>query len=266
MARRVSSISVEAEVKVGELDAWFRSLLDPDALSGVDDSLNGMQVARAGAEVTKAAFAVDASLEAIRRAAQGGAQLLFVHHGLFWGKAVRIEGFMRERVKFLLDSDLALWACHLPLDRHPEVGNNAVLADMLGLVDREPFGAYHGAKLGFSGRFPQAVDLATAIARINPDGSPAACVIPSGPTAMRTAAVISGGGAFEVNQAIAAGIDLYVTGEASHAVYGAVIESRTTFVAAGHYRTEVHGVKAVAARLARETGLETFFVDLPTGL
>lgn len=253
-------------MKTQDLDTWFRSLLDPDALSGIDDSLNGMQVARAGAEVRRVAFAVDASLEAIRRAAQGGAQLLFVHHGLFWGKAVRIEGFMRDRVKLLLDSDLALWACHLPLDRHPEVGNNAVLANMLGLVDREPFGAYHGVKLGFSGRFAQPIDLQTALSRINPDGSPATCVIPAGPEAIRTAAVVSGGAAFEVNEAIARGIDLYITGEASHSVYAAVVESRTSFVAAGHYRTEVHGVKAVAKKLERETGLETFFVDLPTGL
>jgi dinuclear metal center YbgI/SA1388 family protein len=249
-----------------ELDSWFRTLLDPDALAGVDDSLNGMQVSRAGAEVSRVAFAVDASLEAIRRAAQGGAQLLFVHHGLFWGKAVRIEGFMRERIKLLLDSDLALWACHLPLDRHPEVGNNAVLADMLGLVDREPFGAYHGVQLGFSGRFARPIDLQTALARINPDGSPAACVIPAGPAAIETAAVVSGGAAFEVNEAIARGIDLYITGEASHSIYAAVVESRTSFVAAGHYRTEVHGVKAVATRLEREMGLETFFVELPTGL
>ena len=253
-------------MRTTELDAWFRSLLDPDALSGVDDSLNGMQVGRSGEEVESVAFAVDASLETIRRAAEGGAQLLFVHHGLFWGKAVRIEGFMRERVKLLLDADLALWACHLPLDKHPEVGNNAVLADMLGLVDREPFGAYHGVMLGFRGRFPEAVDLATALARIDPDGNQARSVIPAGPDTIRTAAVVSGGAPFEVHQAIDAGIDLYVTGEPSHSIYATVVENSTTFVAAGHYRTETHGVKAVAARLARETGLRTMFVDVPTGL
>jgi len=250
-----------------DLDAWFRALLDPDALASVDDSLNGLQVARSGAEVDRVAFAVDASSETIRRAAEAGAQLLFVHHGLFWGRAARIAGFMRDRIKLLFDADLALWACHLPLDRHPEVGNNAVLADMLGLVDREPFGDYKGGvKLGYRGRFSESVDLATAIARVSPDGSAAICVIPAGPVVLKTAAVISGGAAREVAEAIALGIDLYVTGETSHSIYGAVVESHTSFVAAGHYRTEVHGVKAVAARLGRETGVETIFVDVPTGL
>ncbi|HUX38298.1 MAG TPA: Nif3-like dinuclear metal center hexameric protein [Rectinemataceae bacterium] len=253
-------------MKLSLLDAWFRDLLDPDALAGVDDSLNGLQVSRSGAELDRVAFAVDASLESIRRAAEAGAQLLFVHHGLFWGKPLRIEGFLRERIKLLLDADLALWACHLPLDRHPVVGNNAVLADMLGLVDREPFGLYHGVKLGFKGRFPEPIDLAEARRRVLPDGSPALALIPAGPASIGSAAVISGGAAFEVNEAIKEGLDLYVTGEASHSIYAAVVESSTSFLAAGHYGTEVHGVKAVAARLGRETGLETLFLDLPTGL
>ncbi len=253
-------------MKLSQLDAWFRDLLDPEALVGVDDSLNGLQVSRSGAEVARVAFAVDASLESIRRAAEAGAQLLFVHHGLFWGKPLRLEGFLRARIKLLLDADLALWACHLPLDRHPEVGNNAVLADMLGLVDREPFGLYHGVQLGFKGRLPEAIDLAEARKRILPDGSPALALIPAGPASIRSAAVVSGGAAFEVNEAIREGLDLYVTGEASHSIYAAVTESATSFLAAGHYATEVHGVKAVAARLGRETELETLFLDLPTGL
>lgn len=253
-------------MKLQDLDHWFRELLDPDALASVDDSLNGIQVGRSGGDISKVAFAVDASLETIRRAAEAGAQVLFVHHGLFWGKPVRIEGFMRDRIKLLLDADLALWACHLPLDRHPEVGNNAVLAGLLGLSDREAFGAYHGVKIGYRGSFPQPVSLEEVIARILPDLSRPGCIIASGPAALRTAAVVSGGAAFEVGQAIAAGIDLYVTGEPSHSVYGMVVESRTTFLSAGHYATEVHGPKAVAALLSSQTALGTVFIDVPTGL
>jgi len=249
-----------------ELDAWLTALLDPASLASIDDSLNGIQVARSEGEVTRVAFAVDASLETIRRAAEAGAQVLVVHHGLFWGGAARMDGALRARVKLLLDSDLALWACHLPLDRHPEVGNNAVLASMLGLVDLEPFGVYHGVALGLKGRFAEPITLEAAIARVLPDGSAPNCLIPAGPALVKTAGLASGGAALEAFQAINQGLDLYLTGETSHSIYSAIVESRTTFVAAGHYRTEVHGVKAVAARLSRETGLETLFIDLPTGL
>ncbi|MEI6876323.1 MAG: Nif3-like dinuclear metal center hexameric protein, partial [Spirochaetota bacterium] len=113
-------------MKLSDFDAWARTLLDIDSLAGVDDSLNGVQVGRSDGDIERVAFAVDASFETIRRAAELGAQLLFVHHGLFWGKPLRVEGFLRDRIKLLLDSDIALYACHLPLDRHPEVGNNAV--------------------------------------------------------------------------------------------------------------------------------------------
>ena len=249
-----------------DFDEWARALLDPDSLASVDDSLNGIQVSRPEGELERVAFAVDASLETMRRAVEAGARLLFVHHGIFWGKPLRVEGFHRERLKLLLDSDLALYASHLPLDRHPVVGNNAVLAGLLGLEDLEPFGSYHGVKIGWKGAFPRPLKLEEAVARILPDGTPPNCVLPCGPETIRTAAVVSGGAAFEVSQAIDEGVDLYVTGEASHSIYGAAVEGRINFVAAGHYRTEVHGVRAVAERLERETGLSTVFVDLPTGL
>ncbi|HRY73993.1 MAG TPA: Nif3-like dinuclear metal center hexameric protein [Spirochaetia bacterium] len=251
---------------LGDFDRWCRSLLEIDALASIDDSLNGIQVERSPGSLSRVAFAVDACAETIRRAAEAGCEVLFVHHGLFWGKPERVEGSLRSRLKLLFDADLALYACHLPLDKHPEVGNNAILARLLGLEKLEPFGLYHGVKLGFRGVFPEPIRLDEALRRVLPDGSRPRTLVPSGPDPVRTAAVVSGGAPFELLEAIREGVDLFVTGEPSHSIYHSALESRTSFLAAGHYATEVHGVRAVAERLALETGLETRFIDSPTGL
>jgi dinuclear metal center YbgI/SA1388 family protein len=253
-------------MKLRDFDLWCRSFLEIDALSSVDDSLNGIQVSRSEGEIGRVAFAVDASAESIRRSAEAGAQLLFVHHGLFWGKPSRIEGALRSRLKLLLDADLGLYACHLPLDKQSELGNNAVLARLLGLGEIEPFGLYHGQKIGCKGRYAEALPLDAILARLGPAASSPRCIIPAGKTAISTVAVVSGGGAFEAFQAISEGVDLYITGEPSHSVYNDVVEAALNFVALGHYATETFGVKAVAERLALEKGLETRFIDLPTGL
>jgi len=250
---------------LSEFDVWCRSLLEIEALASLDDSLNGVQVGRSGGRIEQVAFAVDACAESFRRAAEAGAQVLFVHHGLFWGKSLRIEGPLRARLKLLLDADLALYACHLPLDKHPEVGNNAVLARLLGLVDLEPFGEYHGLRLGFAGNLETPISLDEALRRVLPDGSRPRVLLPGSGGPIRRVAVVSGGAAFESLQAIGKGIDLFVTGESSHSVYHQLVEGGLAFLAAGHYATETWGVKAVAERLARETGIRTTFLDLPTG-
>ncbi|MGO8692746.1 MAG: Nif3-like dinuclear metal center hexameric protein [Rectinemataceae bacterium] len=249
-----------------DLDIWFRSLLAIEGFARADDSLNGIQVGRKDGQIDHVAFAVDACAETIRRAAQAGARLLFVHHGFFWGTNLRIEGALLERMRLLLEADMALYACHLPLDAHPELGNNAVLARMLGLSAIEPFGEHRGVRLGFSGTLEAPIDFAEAVKRVLPDGSPPRSTIPGRGGTIRRAAVVSGAAPFEVLQAIESGMDLYVTGEPSHSVYHAVVESGINFIAAGHYATEVWGVRAVAERLARDTGIRCTFVDLPTGL
>jgi dinuclear metal center YbgI/SA1388 family protein len=251
---------------IQEFDRWAGALLDIATFRKVDDSLNGLQVGRSGGAVRKLAFAVDASLETIRRARESGAQVLFVHHGLFWGKPVPVTGNLHARLSELLAADMALYACHLPLDAHAQLGNNAVLARMLGLKDIQPFGEYHGIKLGFKGIIDPAVDLAGAIRRILPAGDQARTVLPFGPESIGRVAVVSGGAPFELLQAATEGLDLYITGEPSHSIYHEAAESRINFVAAGHYATEVHGVKAMAEHVARELGLETFLVEQPTGL
>jgi dinuclear metal center YbgI/SA1388 family protein len=249
-----------------EFDLWCRSFLAMDELARIDDSLNGVQVSRSGGPIEIAAFAVDACAESIRRAAAAGAQLLFVHHGLFWGRGARVEGPLLERMRLLLGADLALYACHLPLDKHPEVGNNAVLARLIGLEGTRPFGEYHGVEIGLRGVLDPRLGLDEIAHRVLPDGSRPRTLIPGASPDVGSVAVVSGGAAMEALQALGSGIDLYVTGEPSHSVYHAVIEGGMAFLAAGHYATEVWGVRAVAERLSRETGIKTVFIDLPTGL
>jgi dinuclear metal center YbgI/SA1388 family protein len=249
-----------------DFDLWCRSLLEIEALTSIDDSLNGVQVGRSGTPLELVAFAVDACAESIRRAAAAGAQALFVHHGLFWGRASRVEGGLLRRMRLLLDADMALYACHLPLDKQPELGNNACLARLLGLKDLRPFGSYHGVEIGFRGSLDPALSLDEVVQRVLPDLSRPKTLIPGSKNEVSSVAVVSGGAAMEGFQALEAGIDLYVTGESSHSVYHAVVEGGMAFLAAGHYATEVWGVKAVAERLARETGIKTLFIDLPTGL
>jgi len=253
-------------MNLAELDAWCRSFLEIETFRKIDDSLNGIQVGRREGTVTRVAFAVDACAETIRRAAEEKARILFVHHGLFWGSPARIQGALLERVRALLDRDMALYACHLPLDAHPEYGNNAVLTRMLGLSQVRPFGVCKGIALGFRGSLDPPVSLEESVRRILPDGGKPRTVLPFGPGLIRSAAVVSGGAPHELFEAVEDGVDLYVTGEPSHSVYHAAQEAGINFVAAGHYATEVWGVRAVAEKLARETGVETVFLEVPTGL
>lgn len=249
-----------------DLDVYFRGVLDIDGYAPVDVSLNGLQVDNDGTEVRKIAFAVDACLETFDRAVLSGAGLLFVHHGLFWGKPTALTGVHRRRIARLVESNLALYAVHLPLDQHPEVGNNAGLAELLGIVDLEPFGVYAGRKIGYKGKLAQPLTVEEAAERIAFVGRPPSGVYPFGPALNATCAVVSGGAASEATQALDEGVDLFVTGEMSHSVYHHALEGKLNMIAGGHYSTEVWGVKRVMARLAVETGVEVEFIDAPTGL
>jgi dinuclear metal center YbgI/SA1388 family protein len=248
------------------LDRYFRGHLDIEGFAGVDVSLNGLQVDNDGADIRKVAFATDACLETFERAAAIGAGLLFVHHGLFWGKPLALTGVHRQRLAFLLAKNLALYAVHLPLDQHPELGNNAALAALLGLQSLEPFGLYHGKKIGYKGSFAEPISVEEAAKRIGFMDRPPAAVLPFGPRLNKTCAVISGGASNEALQAIDEGIDLYVTGEASHEIYHQALEGKLNLIAGGHYSTEVWGARRMMERLAHDTDVEVEFIDAPTGL
>jgi dinuclear metal center YbgI/SA1388 family protein len=165
-----------------------------------------------------------------------------------------------------LDHNIALYAVHLPLDQHPQVGNNAALAALLGIGEPVPFGLYHGRKIGYKGILAQPLSVEEAVKRISFMNRPPLGVYPFGPRESRTAAVVSGVAAEEALDALEEGIDLYVTGEASHAVYHAALEGQLNMIAGGHYSTEVWGVRRVMERCAAELSIETEFIDVPTGL
>lgn len=252
-------------MKLKELDSYFRSFLSIDDLEGTDVSLNGVQVENS-ADITCIAFAVDACMEVFRRAKEAGAQMVFVHHGLFWGHEHCITGSHYQRVKFLLDNNIALYAAHLPLDIHPELGNNAALAAAAGLTDLKPFGLFRGVKVGFKGTFPEPVTTEQVLSRLGYDSAELLACLSFGKAENLTGAVITGGGEHDVTDAIDEDVDLYITGDAAHSVYHTCLENKINMISAGHYRTEVYGVQNVAKKVSDELNLKTLFIDVPTGL
>jgi len=253
-------------MRLEDLDRRLRQLLCLDSLASADAAMNGLQVANSRGEVRRVAFAVDACLETIQRAASWQADLLFVHHGLFWGRPLAVTGGHYRRLRALLTADLALYAVHLPLDMHPEGGNNASLARLRGLTDLEIFGEYHGVKIGLKGRLPAPRTLEQVQELCCAAGGKPLQVLPFGPETVSRVGIVSGGAADEALQAIEEGLELFLTGDASHTVYHHCLEAGINVIFAGHYQTEVWGVKALAERLSGEEGLQTCFLDVPTGL
>jgi len=249
-----------------KLDSFFKGILDIEGFASIDDSLNGIQVDNDGGVVRKIAFGVDASMETFEQAAAVGAGMLFVHHGLFWGHPAAVTGNLRRRIKFLLDRNISLYAVHLPLDHQPKLGNNAVLAQLLGLENIEPFGLYHGRKIGYKGTFPKPVTVDEAVKKINFMGRPPLGVYPFGKKENLCAAVVSGGAAVNAWEAIKEGVDLFVTGDNSHNVYHDCLEAKLNMIAGGHYSTEVWGVQAVMRHTTAELAIDVEFLDIPTGL
>jgi len=249
-----------------KLDDFFRGLLDIEGFKSADSSLNGLQVDNDGSEIGKVAFAVDACLEVFKRAAEAGAGMVFVHHGLFWGIPLSLERNHRERIKFLLDHNLALYGVHLPLDQHPKLGNCAGLAELLGIKEIEPFGSYAGHKVGYKGTLSPALTIDEAVKKISFMDRPPLGVFPFGKKENQSCGVISGGAAMEAFQAIEEGLDLYVTGEHSHSIYHHALECRLNVIAGGHYSTEVWGVRRMMRECVDQLGIDTEFIDVPTGL
>lgn len=251
-----------------QLDDYFRSFLNMEHYRG-DPSLNGIQVENSqpeGKEIRKVAFAVDACQETISRAAAVGADLLFVHHGFFWGQCQTITGAHYQRIRQLLEKDMALYACHIPLDANELVGNNYGLARRLELQDLRPFGDWHGMTIGVGGTFLAPATLDSLVQRLFPGGERPLHLLPFGKKEISTVAIVSGGAARELSQAIEQGYDAFVTGEIGHEQYHQAMEAGINVVAGGHYQTETVGVSLVMEKLARETGIDIVFIQVPTGL
>ncbi|HEX2080014.1 MAG TPA: Nif3-like dinuclear metal center hexameric protein [Longimicrobium sp.] len=242
------------------LDTWLRVREVPD----YPNALNGLQVDSGRAGVRRIAVAVDAVQHTVDAAVRAGADLLLVHHGLFWDGNQPVTGRRYRRLKALLDADLAVYSAHLPLDVHPEVGNNALLARELGVEIRGSFGEFKGYPLGVWGEIE--IRREALCARLDALLGGRVKMVPGGPERVRTVGVITGGAGGEVAGAARQGLDAYVSGEGAHHNFFDAEEGGVNLLLGGHYATETFGVRAVGRHLEEKFGLEWTFIDHPTGL
>jgi dinuclear metal center YbgI/SA1388 family protein len=245
-----------------EILAELDRLLEPQRFE--DYCVNGLQVP--GAEhVSTIATGVSANAELFELAARERAELLLVHHGLFWGPGVRaIDALLARRLRLLFDAGIALAAYHLPLDAHPRLGNNALLAHALGAGELVPFALSHGQPVGFVATLPDdGIDVQELIARVGEVTAREPLVFDAGPERVKRVAIVSGAGADYLLDAAAAGADALITGEIAERSMAIAREAGVHLIAAGHYATETLGVKRLGEHLGERFGLRHVFLDVP---
>jgi len=246
----------------------FDETLDTAAYADLDASANGLQVGPGNAAVDHVAFAVDAAEVTIEATAEAGADLLVAHHGISWGGIEHVTGREYQLVRSLVEADIALYVSHLPLDGHQELGNAARLADTLELQDRESFGELGPEYIGQRGTATDpytAHELRGLLDGTLDNGGQAVQVLEFGPETIEDVAIVTGSGTDWLDEAIDAGADALVTGEGKQQAYHRAREAGIHVFLAGHYATETGGVRALQSR-AEEWGLDTTFVEHPTGL
>ena len=248
--------------KRDEITAFCDELLD--VASFEDYGPNGLQVPGAS-EVTKVATGVSANLELLRAAIDSGAQLVLTHHGLLWGEELSALSVpMAARLQALLCADASLAAYHLPLDAHPEIGNNALLRDALGLEpDVRPFGQAKGSAVGVIGRAKEPIELDELRRRLGEAVGQEPLAFASGPERISTVGIVTGGGSFAIHETGQLGLDALVTGEPSEPVMGEAREYAVHFLAGGHYATETFGIRRLGELVADRFYVEHEFIDVP---
>lgn len=247
-----------------ELVAYLDAQLEIETFA--DYGPQGLQV-EGRERVERIVATVDAGLPCVEAAIEGGADLLLVHHGIFWGPARRLAGGYGRLVRRLVQSEINLYAAHLALDAHPEWGNNAEICRILGLEVDSWWGQAKGRPIGALGRLSEdPIDIRQLVERLEAAIGPSALVQPHGPERIERVAVMSGGGAGYVAEAAALGCQAYITGETSQSHFYEAQAAGIHVVYAGHYASETVGVKALGKHLALRFGLDFAFVDLPTGI
>ncbi len=227
-------------------------------------AMNGLQVENSGS-VNKVALAVDGSQQTLEAAVAAGADLLILHHGLFWCGLRPLTGWWKRKVETCLQGNLAVYSAHLPLDMHPTLGNNACIARELGLQDVEPELDYHGTLIGLSGFYPGTVgELRQRYSSIT--GAEITGVMHDETAPAGRIVLCSGGGGEEIYQVQAKGYSTYLTGEENHWVSNAARDMGINILFAGHYATETFGVRALGKLLEDSFGLPCIFIDHPTGM
>ena len=225
-----------------------------------DASNNGLQVEGKN-EVERVAFAVDACMESFRGATMANADMLVVHHGLIWGGIGYIRGIVKKRIEFLLSKNLSLYAAHLPLDAHREVGNNAMILRKIGAEPQEKFGEYKGVKIGYTAELDEPVAVSEIAKKFE-----STMILPFGKGRVKRVAAVSGKGCFALNEAIDEGVELFITGEPEHEAYHLAKEGGINVTFLGHYESEKFGVLSLMEVVKEKFGLETVFLDIPTNL
>ncbi len=249
-------------MRLAELVAYLDRYLRVAEVPDWRDALNGLQVENAG-EVTRVAAAVDAC-QAVVEDAVRGADLLLVHHGLYWSETRPATGRAYRKLAAILRGNLAVYSAHLPLDLHPEVGNNVELARLLGVAVEGWFGQYEGTPVGVLGGL--ALPREAVGERLRAVLGSAPRLLAHGPATTGRIGIITGSAGSMIKDAAAAGCDTFVTGEGQHWTYFEAEELGVNVFFAGHYATETLGVKALAAHLEQRFGLPWRFIDHPTGL
>lgn len=250
-------------VSLDEVVALLDLELRTAEIADYPGALNGLQLANGGS-ISRIVAAVDASLPVIEKAARGGPGLLIVHHGMFWQGAQPITGALFRKIKTAMESGLAIYSSHLPLDFHSEWGNNVLLANAIGLTHLRPFMETKGRAMGLAGEWQGTRDELKERLEGAVQGRVHVC--PGGREFISSVGVVTGGAGSEVAQAAAGGVDAFVTGEGPHWSFPLAEELGINVFYAGHYATETFGVKALAAMLSSRYGLPWTFVDHPTGL
>ena len=253
-------------INLKTLVSHLDSLLDLDSIPG-DSSNNGLQV-EGTQQLHKAIFAVDASLALFQKAVKQNANFIFVHHGLSWGGGIkRLTGLTANRINLLFSNNISLYAAHLPLDAHPQIGHNALLADIIKLQKRQTFAAYHGVNIGFHGELPQPAPIGEIAAKFDRELGSQHTIYGNSQQQIKRIGLISGGSGMDgVLAAAEAGLDCLVTGEFDHCSWHYAKEADLTIIALGHYCSEKPGVLAVKENIEKNFKIKCDFIDLPTGL
>jgi dinuclear metal center YbgI/SA1388 family protein len=250
-------------MNIQELTAYLDQYLNIAAITDYAGALNGLQVENSG-RVSRVATAVDASEASIREAIRRHCDVLLVHHGLFWDGNVPVTGRRYRRLRQLIASDVAVYSAHLPLDVHPEVGNNMQLARAIGLAVEGSFAQQPSFDAGIWGTLE--VTRETLAARLDDVLGVRVRLLPGGGEKLTRVGVITGGAGSMIHHAVAAGLDAFITGEGAHHTYFDAMESGINVYYGGHYATETFGVRALAQHLEERFGIPWEFIDLPTGL
>ncbi|MCP4500639.1 MAG: Nif3-like dinuclear metal center hexameric protein [Deltaproteobacteria bacterium] len=239
------------------LDGW----LEPERFRDVGE--NGLQIE--GSDVVENVICgVTANLALIEKAIEEKAQAIVVHHGLVWGGGIRhLKGWLKKRVALLLENDISLFAYHLPLDAHPTLGNNAGLADALGLMQesRVPFGDFKNQLIGCRGELDDELSFKAMQERVQAQVGPPICAFGDDDRIIKSIALCSGGAPDLIHEAIEAGVDLFLTGETTEFSKALADEAGICFIAGGHHHTERFGAQRLALALQKE-GLNARFVDV----